>query len=720
MKKILLRTILILFIIGLGLTLSSISRVFAAIDRHGSDTTFVQKIPISDYYVDYSKVNVTTPNTDAGGANQLNGKGFARTVNTFIYKTRDDSKLAQNTDNPLVNGNNATSSLYIIYRDAATLTDGTTADVRVVYSNLRIVTNNYTPSTNFNILESGTHIETTPTNGTNNSFRYALKGNIRVDVCKGATNATNGTIQNGTYHFATHGLNTGRQGTSFATGATAVPNASSNYYYSEQMNFGSATVTGNVYTPYDQVPSGTGSTYVTSIDGNILYAASSISIPNGNTSYFGGAAASFASGSTVSFMMTGGWNGSSMTTDFWIKPGDLSRKMSHATGNNGTIQTTRGTDLDSSNASGDLQDGTDILGPGHYGVPNYKAVTYTMTPDSGYKIKSLTVDGVDKTQDAQNNVVRNTDGSIKYYTYTINGDTSSHTTNVEWEKETVDCYFTKKWIPEESSSLNITAKPYTFDGSKFVAATGVSDVSFTVNSSTTSTDKYELEKSGDQWKIKIKSLQPDIYWFVTETNPSGYTGTYDNSGVINTTVKNASTLPDGVYASEKKDEGGVITNTLYKKIIINKKVTGNMSRTDKSFSYTFNTNSSSSMKITITASNGTTTTSSIASGGTFSLKHGETATIENIIKGSTYTITENFGDYSPTVTISGGTNTSTTKGEVSSTLNDDHTLDFANNKEKIPETGIKDSNMPYQAFGVVLLMFVGYIIVSRKLNSNLK
>ena len=121
--------------------------------------------------------------------------------------------------------------------------------------------------------------------------------------------------------------------------------------------------------------------------------------------------------------------GAGQPNTIYIRLGGLSHMIDSSTGKGGTIQTTLGSNSKSANASGLLNDDS-VLDPGHYSIPDGKNVTYTMTPDSGYTLKTVTVDGQTVTPEEHTNA----DGS-KYWTYTFEYNMDNHEINVEWQAE---------------------------------------------------------------------------------------------------------------------------------------------------------------------------------------------------------------------------------------------------------------------------------------------
>jgi hypothetical protein len=110
----------------------------------------------------------------------------------------------------------------------------------------------------------------------------------------------------------------------------------------------------------------------------------------------------------------------------------------------GTIQTTT-----EGNVGGFLSDGGIVLEPGTYVVPDGKTVVYTMTPEKGYVLDSVTVKSDSLSYSGGEDVtavvtpVYGENGAIAYYTYTFPADTENPQNNhenqaihVKWKKST--------------------------------------------------------------------------------------------------------------------------------------------------------------------------------------------------------------------------------------------------------------------------------------------
>lgn len=116
----------------------------------------------------------------------------------------------------------------------------------------------------------------------------------------------------------------------------------------------------------------------------------------------------------------------------------------------GTIQTTT-----EGNVGGALSDGGTVLKPGTYVVPDGKTVVYTMTPEAGYELDSVTVKSNSLSYSGGNDVtasvtpVYDGSGGIAYYTYTFQADKANPQNNHENQAIHV------KWRKIETNDLTI-------------------------------------------------------------------------------------------------------------------------------------------------------------------------------------------------------------------------------------------------------------------------
>lgn len=370
----------------------------ASYEKVGNLTDFAKKLSIAEVTFNQSAFSTSTVPVVTGS--------FANS-GTRVYYT---GEVKANVETQAVGGFTYT------YPNGATLPDGTTADVTVAYSDVVFRTGMKTSTfSGYPIMaESGVN----PRGGiySNASGTWSFIADMKVTV------TVVGADSSYTYVFPGHGINTDMTGN---TGS--YQKLVELFHAREQFAYaGSSTL----YIP--DITFGPDVT-ATSGGGVLLQGAGRLD-SNGNStdnSYASGFALDGTSGMSVSFTTLGGTAGG---MNEFIKLGDLTRTHTSSSGVGGTIKTTKGTGLDEANAGGTLNDGSTVLSGGTaaapltYSVPNYKTVTYTMTPNAGYTIDTLTVDGATATPTERTD----TNGN-KFWTYTFGQNTSNHIIHVTWK-----------------------------------------------------------------------------------------------------------------------------------------------------------------------------------------------------------------------------------------------------------------------------------------------
>lgn len=211
-------------------------------------------------------------------------------------------------------------------------------------------------------------------------------------------------------------------------------------------------------------------------------------------------------------------------------------------------------------------------------------------------------------------------------------------------------------------------------------------------------------KSGSTWKYTFTINNPteaDTYEVWEDAVDH-----YDNSNTSTSKL----TVPNTNRAT--------ITNTLKTHdIVLNKMVTGNLAELTQNFNYSikfydYDDNLVTS-SLNITDSNVTQT----ATGYEVDLRHGGSATLDNIPEGFKYEITEVSEDYDPKFKITKtDDNTSVSEGLAATTgkvsLDEDQTVEFTNNKEASVLTGIFITFSPFlllmvlALFGISIVKFI--------------
>ena len=275
-----------------------------------------------------------------------------------------------------------------------------------------------------------------------------------------------------TYFYTVRGLNINRRPDTGSFGH--LHGASSNYSYTEAAQIKAGSADGNIYVMENYA------TYMDLYDGNTLVAKTS---SGGNNYYENGFAVLglAQNGVNATFWQnaprTTMSNGELMTTDFFLLPDEITHNITSSSGYYGMIEVWKNGQLGTTGDGNWLYGGRYVPGEVDekrmYDVPNGKEVTYKLTPEEGYIINKLLIDGVEM---QPTNVVYKSTGEVDYYTYAFpaGGNTESdHTIHVTWQPA-VTLEFEKYWDDDNDAlklrpnSIDITLSPWptqTTDGS---------------------------------------------------------------------------------------------------------------------------------------------------------------------------------------------------------------------------------------------------------------
>lgn len=230
---------------------------------------------------------------------------------------------------------------------------------------------------------------------------------------------------------------------------------------------------------------------------------------------------------------------------------------------------------------------------------------------------------------------------------------------------------------------------------------------------TSNDDTGRWTQSGDTW----------TYTFVH----------YSNSSVTDYSVSEDAVQfydSDGYSAKPVTSSGGTLPDTgavditnEYKAydLTVTKEVTGNQGDKTKKFGVTVSISGVVPEKsYTITVLGGTplapSAVTSDSSGNinqTIELKDTDSVKIEGITKGASYTVSEVYGDYDPTVTVTGDSSAATASGSASGTISADTGIKFTNNKSGILPTGLfSDSEHLMIMLGAALLGILILLIIA--------
>ena len=201
--------------------------------------------------------------------------------------------------------------------------------------------------------------------------------------------------------------------------------------------------------------------------------------------------------------------------NFYLMPDNITYTITSSSGYYGMIETTRDKTASLHNAVGntnwlyggrkgvDIRTGTTANEPRTYDVPCGNPVTYKMYPEEGYILHKLKVNGVETTPTA---TVYNTDGTVKYYTYTFPGTigpNQNQTIHVTWQPS-VRLAFEKKWDDLDNKfglrpeTVKITLSPWPSDGKDHHCDSNWNVLK--TQSGETITDDFYLLTAADGWK----------------------------------------------------------------------------------------------------------------------------------------------------------------------------------------------------------------------------
>lgn len=173
---------------------------------------------------------------------------------------------------------------------------------------------------------------------------------------------------------------------------------------------------------------------------------------------------------------------------------------------------------------------------------------------------------------------------------------------------------------------------------------------------------------------------------------------------------------------EDKDDGFTNTYTT-NDLTLSKTVSGNQGDRDKEFMFTVNiTNAVKGTKYTVLVPESTPDILAADEYGNvskeYSLKHGQSITIQGLTAGTNYTITENSyatDGYTTSYKIDedGSVTASTTTGKQTMGTSD-HTVAFTNAKEGTVPTGILLETAPYIGLGVAVIAGLALLFATRR------
>ena len=267
---------------------------------------------------------------------------------------------------------------------------------------------------------------------------------IRVDVKIQAVFSGTDNVVDGTFYFPMVDLDVQKM---TVPGFGYVTDSNKYYNYSEGVIINSGLAS-NVFIPGKDPTSPYKSAIEKTSDGKLyIHAAENGSDIDPGTFDTGFAAlVNNKEGLNLTWIGVGGGHNNYIQTVLLYGAETIDYRLKSTTDDGGNIQTTQ-----LGNKSGRLDDGADVYGPTTINTAKGQTVVYTMTPEKGYRIKSVTVGSgtldynengktQDVTADVKENLNYNNNGD-PYYTYTFVNIDSDNAIHVEWER--IDLTITK-------------------------------------------------------------------------------------------------------------------------------------------------------------------------------------------------------------------------------------------------------------------------------------
>lgn len=374
----------------------------------GTEENFAAALPITRVYIDPTKLDEIDRNGETIFSSEYDWfqevdfrDNYAKVTRAAAYTGKD---IPGNETTPLG------GSFTYTYPGAAILSDGTTKDVQFTFSNIKISTQtNFSSSDKYegNVSIAAGRTLFVACDKVDYNWYFGLEVEVNIKVL--------GLDENQDMNFSMKGLNVLRNNQNYNT----IYNAGSYYSYSEQLEIISRP-TNPIYIPNKDIYE----TMVEEKDGHPWF----VGRGGVNTSYTTGfvTTVNAKDGADFIFRAAAGYNtsGGYQKLDNFIYPSGGYFLLTSSTTAGGNIQTTSNGNLD-----GTLNDEGDVLKPGYYGVPRGKTMVYTMTPEEGYFLEYIEVDGY---KVAPTSTERDENGKIMYYTYTFSNISADHVIHVSW------------------------------------------------------------------------------------------------------------------------------------------------------------------------------------------------------------------------------------------------------------------------------------------------
>ncbi|MBR2707522.1 MAG: Ig-like domain-containing protein [Mogibacterium sp.] len=403
--------------------------------KNGDVSNFAKDAPITTITIDRSKIHKDNlVFTEPGKLDQLPNSGTS-----IVFTFSDGYAYAEGVD---VNADyKRLGNFTFVYKDAAIMRDGTRENLEVIFDEINVIREKGKPEEYDNekirIAYAGDHsngkpLSLTPLSVKNSDKHFAIRSEIKFRAGKGGRISD----EEESFFFTASDIN-------IKNSSSNIVNDYGNQNYSESVEplYGINSES-DIYLPQStnitDNPSGGGWNRTSGGYEHRFMVNSKAAVPSTDPYDFGLAIAVRAGGRSDdrknNGYITRAWASSGpdfQPSEIHFMNYDLTHSFTSFSGDNGEIVLwTDGQihDTDAEKNKFRKLDGGNVNTPYTYAVPHGKEVTYKMTPDPGYILDTLTVNG---TRVYPTGIVYKADSSeIDYYKYTFGEDTVNENKNI--------------------------------------------------------------------------------------------------------------------------------------------------------------------------------------------------------------------------------------------------------------------------------------------------
>jgi len=725
----------------------------------GNNADWTSSMPVASIYIDENIINNSTASRNSAvvsittnpnnafsvGSNQSSSSG-PYTGNNYInfnLKTYFDKKLNLNGGYPTVSSfvnteHNIPINITFTYKNAAAVFDSGTwqyKDVVITYTDLYLAFQTTMTQTDLNwfwdenpvlSLFSGNTIGLSYNAAGNGSHNQ--RTGIRFDANIQIVDPVSGEAIDGTFYYPMVDIDQNKYN---APGFVDIKNSNQYRNYSEQV-----TLTGGLASDI-YIPGADGGykCYIEKTTAGYLIAAG---ITDNNTSASGfQVLADNSTGISLTYAGYAGAYGNRIDTELlYAGTVRINYELAASSDDGGTIYTTTTGNHDGTLSSGTKLGTDDTNSPYIIATTPGQKITYTMTPNPGYRLKSVYVkktetdvlSDINSNTNLNNTVIYEVysgaykcheefyvDGSGRY-TYTFENIQSNASIHVEWEKTNLTVKKEKTDDSPDSAAGTFTFRMKLTEGTTTYPGieTALTNAGLTKVEGTTDEYEFTLSVGGE---INLEGIIPLGWGYViTETDlPRNWS--FDSS------TSNASVNDfDGEEAVVFKNK---YTPPAEHDLTVSKTVAGVMGNKAADWTFTLTLKDASGNPVTdLAAPSGAAnwSDSNKANGEyTFTLQHGESLTISGLPDGGQYTVAEKdvtggktTDGYTVTIIVSGedddGTVTAASGAVTDTALTGAATLAFTNTLNAVVPTGISNKLAPVLAgLGVAALLLAALL-----------